>query len=52
MVPKGAVMIELNKDVCSNLDAALHREWLETNGTAAFRAPQLQEPIPADTTVF
>lgn len=29
-------MIQLNKDICSNLDLALHREWLETNGIGGF----------------
>jgi len=41
MVPKGAVMIELNKDVCSNLDASLHREWLETNGIGGFSSASI-----------
>ena len=29
-------MIEFNKETCGNLDAALHREWLETNGLGGF----------------
>jgi predicted glycogen debranching enzyme len=29
-------MIQLNKDVCGDLDAALGREWLETNGLGGF----------------
>ena len=29
-------MIQFKKDVCGNLDAALGREWLETNGIGGF----------------
>src|SRR5499425_2303766 len=29
-------MIQFSKDVCSNLDTALHREWLESNGLGGF----------------
>ena len=29
-------MIRLSEDVCRNLDAALRREWLETNGIGGF----------------
>jgi predicted glycogen debranching enzyme len=29
-------MIEFGKDICSDLDAALEREWLETNGIGGF----------------
>jgi predicted glycogen debranching enzyme len=29
-------MIEFNKETCGNLDAALRREWLETNGLGGF----------------
>jgi len=29
-------MIQFKKDVCANLDAALGREWLETNGLGGF----------------
>ena len=29
-------MIQFNEDVCGNLDAALRREWLETNGLGGF----------------
>jgi predicted glycogen debranching enzyme len=29
-------MIEFNKETCRNLDAALRREWLETNGLGGF----------------
>ena len=29
-------MFQLEKDVCSNLDLALSREWLETNGLGGF----------------
>src|SRR3982751_2185537 len=32
VVHKEKVMIRFGEDVCSNLDAALRREWLETNG--------------------
>ncbi len=34
-------MIEVNKDVCSNLDAALRREWLETNGIGGFSSASI-----------
>ena len=34
-------MIELRKDVCSNLEAALHREWLETNGIGGFSSASI-----------
>jgi predicted glycogen debranching enzyme len=34
-------MIELKKDVCSNLEAALHREWLETNGIGGFSSASI-----------
>jgi hypothetical protein len=30
------VMIRFGPDVCSNLDASLRREWLETNGIGGF----------------
>src|SRR3954452_12427314 len=29
-------MIQFKKDICANLDAALSREWLETNGLGGF----------------
>jgi predicted glycogen debranching enzyme len=29
-------MIQFKKDICANLDAALGREWLETNGLGGF----------------
>src|SRR3989304_4977997 len=29
-------MIEFGHDICGNLDAALKREWLETNGLGGF----------------
>src|SRR5450755_1878881 len=29
-------MIQFRKDVCSDLDGALRREWLETNGIGGF----------------
>jgi predicted glycogen debranching enzyme len=29
-------MIEFNRETCGNLDAALRREWLETNGLGGF----------------
>jgi len=29
-------MIEFGRDICGNLDAALKREWLETNGLGGF----------------
>jgi predicted glycogen debranching enzyme len=29
-------MIQFNQDICGNLDAALSREWLETNGLGGF----------------
>ncbi len=29
-------MIEFTKETCGNLDAALRREWLETNGLGGF----------------
>jgi glycogen debranching enzyme len=29
-------MIQFGKEVCTNLDAALRREWLETNGLGGF----------------
>ena len=29
-------MIQFNKEFCANLDAALRREWLETNGLGGF----------------
>ena len=29
-------MIEFTKEICGNLDAALRREWLETNGLGGF----------------
>ncbi len=29
-------MIRFGRDTCSHLDAALHREWLETNGIGGF----------------
>jgi predicted glycogen debranching enzyme len=29
-------MIQINQEVCNNLDAALNREWLETNGIGGF----------------
>ncbi len=29
-------MIKFGKEICSDLDAALHREWLETNGLGGF----------------
>src|SRR4029077_17258613 len=29
-------MIRFGQDVCGNLEAALHREWLETNGLGGF----------------
>lgn len=29
-------MIQFNQDICQNLDAALRREWLETNGLGGF----------------
>lgn len=32
----GAAMIQLKKDVCGDLNAALSREWLETNGLGGF----------------
>src|SRR5437667_626162 len=34
-------MIQLNKDVCGNLEAALHREWLETNGIGGFSSASI-----------
>ena len=38
---EGTIMIELNKDICSNLDAALRREWLETNGIGGFSSASI-----------
>src|SRR5215470_16394769 len=32
----GAAMIQLKKEICSDLDSALSREWLETNGIGGF----------------
>src|SRR5215470_11891355 len=32
----GAAMIQLKKEICSDLDSALSREWLETNGLGGF----------------
>jgi glycogen debranching enzyme len=29
-------MIQFGKDTCGDLDAALRREWLETNGLGGF----------------
>lgn len=29
-------MIRIDRDICSDLDAALRREWLETNGLGGF----------------
>src|SRR5437868_8997582 len=29
-------MIRFGEDICTNLDAALRREWLETNGVGGF----------------
>src|SRR5436190_1711029 len=29
-------MIQFNKEICGDLDAALRREWLETNGIGGF----------------
>ena len=29
-------MIRFGQDVCGNLEAALRREWLETNGLGGF----------------
>ena len=29
-------MIQFNKEACGDLDAALQREWLETNGIGGF----------------
>ncbi len=29
-------MIQLPQEICNNLDAALKREWLETNGLGGF----------------
>jgi predicted glycogen debranching enzyme len=29
-------MIQFNQEICGNLDAALRREWLETNGLGSF----------------
>src|SRR5713226_7169912 len=29
-------MIEFTQEICGNLDAALRREWLETNGLGGF----------------
>jgi len=39
--PESAVMIQLGKDICGNLDAALHREWLETNGIGGFASASI-----------
>src|SRR5215467_10280649 len=30
------LMIQFNKETCRDLDAALRREWLETNGIGGF----------------
>src|SRR5213593_3035156 len=32
----GAIMIQFKQEICGNLDAALRREWLETNGLGGF----------------
>src|SRR5436853_3755200 len=34
-------MIRFGQDLCSNLDAALRREWLETNGIGGFASSTL-----------
>ena len=34
-------MIRFGEDVCGNLEAALHREWLETNGLGGFASSTL-----------
>jgi len=34
-------MISINKDICSNYDAATSREWLETNGIGGFASGTL-----------
>src|SRR5437588_10396283 len=34
-------MIRFGQDRCSNLDAALRREWLETNGIGGFASSTL-----------
>ncbi len=39
--PEGRVMIQVNKEICGNLDAALRREWLETNGIGGFASSSI-----------
>src|SRR5207237_3153045 len=34
-------MIEFTQDVCADLDGALRREWLETNGLGGFAASSI-----------
>jgi len=33
---EGVVMIQFDQETCGNLEAALHREFLETNGLGGF----------------
>ena len=34
-------MIRFGQDVCGNLEAALRREWLETNGIGGFASSSI-----------
>ena len=36
LAARGSAMIEFGREVCGNLDSALSREWLETNGLGGF----------------
>jgi hypothetical protein len=45
-------MIRFGADVCRNIDSALPREWLETNGIGGLTQAQSMDAIPAATTGF
>lgn len=40
-------MIRFGKDVCGNLEVALRREWVETNGLGGFGSSTIAEVLQA-----
>jgi hypothetical protein len=45
-------MIRFGEKICTNLDAALRREWLERNGIGGFASSTVNDVTHVDSTVF
>lgn len=50
MSPTDDPLISLGREVCGDLEAALRREWLVTNGLGGYASARLPVSPPAATT--